>query len=339
MATFTFQDIFQFADDAMSKYVLDGAMAAADSLKDVSRTMLILYCLMWGWSMMRGLISEPVTDGAARLIRIGIITSLATSSALYASYISNFLYEWPTAFAGILQGGVIHDSAQLLDQMLDKGNLLGGQTWEKASALNLGNYLLAIVIFFLTWITTAISAVLIISSKLGLALLLAIGPVFILMFLFEATRKFFDLWLGSVVTAGLAIVLVTMATALVFKIMDATYDAVQLQTDINSGVASMKEISVLVIYGIIGTFFILGAPSLAQGIGGGVSSGSAAAGGWAYDKIKDATKRKPKKKDDNNDEKNKNKNNSNGSSGGSVKDSSSSKPAAIYRKITTRRNK
>lgn len=289
MATYTFQDVFQYADAAVSKYVTDGAAAVAGSIQSVTYTLLAIYVVLWGWSMIRGMISEPVTEGAGRIVKIAIITSLATSSALYSSHVSNFLYEWPTAFAGVFQGGIVQNSAQLLDQMLDKGNMLGGQAWEKANLANMGNYLLAGIIFLITWIVTAISAVIIISSKLGLALLLAIGPVFILMMLFDATRQFFDKWLGMVVTAGFTIVLVTMAAALMFKIMDAAYDAAQLQANANAGIASMKAITPLVIYGVIGVFFILGTPHLAAGIGGGISTASAAAGGWAYNKISGAT--------------------------------------------------
>lgn len=286
MAEYTFQDIFQYADSAVNTYVLDGAASAAASLQDVSHTLLIIYMLLWGWAMIRGVIQEPVTDGVGRIIKISIITGLATSSALYASYVSNFLYDWPTAFSGVLQGSGAQDSAQLLDQILDKGNSLGAQAWEKADLMNLGSYLISTIVYAVTWVITAISAVLIISSKLGLALILALGPAFILTMLFETTREFFNKWLGMAVTAGLTIVLVTMAAALIFKVMDASFDGAQVLANANAGIPTMKSITQIVIYGIIGIFFILGVPTLASGLGGGVSTASASAAGWAFGKAR-----------------------------------------------------
>ncbi len=289
MATLTFQDAFQYIDAAVSKYVTDGAAAAAGSIQDFAHTLLIIYVVLWGWSMMRGLIQEPVMDGVWRAVKIAAITGLATSSALYATYVSNFLYDWPTAFAGVMQGGVVQNSAQLLDQMLEKGLTLGGQAWEKASLANMGNYLLAGIIYAVTWIVTAITGVVIIMAKFGLALLLSVGPLFILGMLFEPTRQWFDKWLGSVVTAGLTIVMATMAAALMFKLLDAAFDAAQLQAAGNDGIASMKTITPLVIYGVISLFVILATPTMAATLGGAFAMSSASPLGWAYSKIRGAT--------------------------------------------------
>ena len=64
--TYTFQDIFQYVDTAVANYVTDGAASAAGALSGFGKTLLILYVVLWGWSMMRGLIQEPVMDGVWR---------------------------------------------------------------------------------------------------------------------------------------------------------------------------------------------------------------------------------------------------------------------------------
>lgn len=349
MADYTFQDIFQYADSAVNSYVVDGAASAAASLQNVSHSLLLIYMLLWGWSMMRGMIQEPVTDGVSRIIRIGIITSLATSSALYATYVSNFLYDWPTAFSGVLQGSGAQNSAELLDQILDKGNTLGAQAWEKADLMNLGSYLISTIIYGVTWVITAISAVIIISAKLGLALLLALGPPFILMMLFETTRELFNKWLGMAITAGLTIVLVTMAAALIFKVMDNSFDGAQVLANANAGIPTMKSITNIVIYGIIGIFFILGIPALASGLGGGVSTASAAAASWAFGKAKSGGKiawgeASGKNRSDRIAARRTKVNNArwarnNPSMATKAGRAAASAPAAVYRKITSRSNR
>lgn len=289
-----FQTLFQYVDAAVAKYVTDVASTAAGTLQGFGRQLLILYVILWGWSMMRGMIQEPVMDGVWRIVKIFTIFSLATNSALYASYISNFLFQWPTELASTLQGGAVTDSAQMLDQMLDKGNLLGGQAWEKASLANIGAYFLSITVYLTTWISAAITGLVIITAKYGLAITLAIGPLFILGLMFESTRRWFDAWLGTVITEGLAIVMSVMAATLIFKLMSATYDATQSDAAANSGIVTMSAISALVIYAIAGVFTIFKMPVLAGSIGGSLSTGSASPLGWAYDKIKGAASNTPR---------------------------------------------
>jgi len=177
----------------------------------------------------------------------------------------------------------------MLDQMLDKGTTLAGQAWEKASLANIGAYILAGVVYALTWATTGITGIIIIMAKLALAITLAIGPLFILGLMFEPTKRWFDSWLGAAFTEGIAIVMTVLAATISFKLMNAAYDVTIADAAGNSGIATMSAISGLVIYGIASVFVIKRMPALAGSIGGSLSSGSASPLGWAYDKIRGTT--------------------------------------------------
>ena len=343
MASEVFQTLFQYVEAAVTKYVTDVSASTAGAIQDFGHSLLILYVVLWGWSMMRGLVQEPVKDGVWRVVKIVGIFYLATSSSIYANYVSDFLYQWPTDFASTLQGSATSNSSQMLDQMIDKWNALAGQAWEKSNFANLGGYILAGIVFLATWVVTGITAIIIVTAKYGLAILLAIGPLFILACMFEPTKRWFDTWLGAVITEGLAVVMSVMAATLMFKLLDATYTATQLDANANSGIATMSAVSALVIYGIACIFTLIKMPALAGSIGGAVSSGSAVSLGWAYDKIRGAAKGTPRLA----------KTGYNagklaygglrstagrfgrGSEGGSVQGTRSSAPMAIYRKITS----
>lgn len=346
-ASQVFQNLFDYSDGVVTKYITDVAASTASSFHGFAQSLLLIYMALWGWSMIRGLIQEPVMDGAIRMIKISIIFALATSSALYAQYVSDFFYNWPTELASQLQGVPATTSAQMLDQMLDKGTTLAGSAWEKASIANLGAYILAAIVYVLTWVTTGISGVIIIMAKLTLAITLALGPLFILGLMFEPSKRWFDSWLGAAVTEGLAMVMTILAATMGFKLMNAAYDATMTDAAANSGIATMSAISGLVIYGMASLFVIQRMPSLAGSIGGSFSSGSENPVGWAYNKLKgaasgSATMGKATYKGGKAAYKGISRaagKFGKGSGGGSVKGSSSPKPAAIYRKITTRRNK
>lgn len=289
MAVTVLQDAFQFLDTATAQYVTDVAARAAGALVDFGTSLFVLYVMLWGWSMMRGMIQEPVTDGVWRIVKVASVFALATTPALYAAHVSDFLYEWPSAFAGVLQGGAAQNSAQLLDEMLDKGSTLGSQALEKGGIRNLNSTIVGLIIYAVTILVVAISTVVIVMAKYMLAILLAIGPVFILALMFEQTREGFQRWIGAVLTNGLTIVMTVLAATLMFKLLNGTYDAMQAAANGNNGVATMKHIVPLVIYGVICGFTIYSMPQLAGTVGGALGLANAAPLGWAYNKIKNAT--------------------------------------------------
>jgi type IV secretion system protein VirB6 len=56
-------------------------------------------------------------------------------------------------------------------------------------------------------ILTAYSAVFVVTAKLALAILLPIGPIFVLTITFDATRKFFDAWIGQILSFAFKVML------------------------------------------------------------------------------------------------------------------------------------
>lgn len=287
--THIFEDVFTYVDAVTTQYFTNGASAVAGALQSTAYNLLMIYVILWGWAMLRGMIQEPVTDGLARVLKATFIVAFATNSALYASDIANFLYDWPPAFAGVLSGQAATNTTQLIDHIAASGLDLASQAWQTASLANLGGYVISAILFVMTLAVTAIAATIIISAKFGLALLLAIGPVFILMMLFEPTKHWFGQWLNSVITAGFTIVLVSMAAVMIFKFYGAAFDGASANAAANGGVVSLTDIAPATVAGIIAVFFMLGIPHLAHGLGGGASAASAGAAGWAYDKIKGAT--------------------------------------------------
>jgi len=335
-----FQKMFDYSDGVVAKYVTDVAASTAGTIQGMAYTLLLIYMMLWGWSVMRGIIQEPVMDGGWRILKIAIIFHLATSSALYSQYVSDLLYNWPTEFASQLQGSPATTSAQMLDQMLDKGTTLAGEAWEKANIGNIGAYILAGVVYVLTWVTTGITGIIIIMAKLALAITLAIGPLFILFLLFDPTKRWFDSWLGAVFTEGIAILLTVMAATISFKLMNAAYDVTIADATANDGIATMSAISGLVIYGIASIFVIQRMPVLAGSIGGSLSSGSASPLGWAYDKIRGATPaalRAGKRVGQGGYRRLRDATGrfGRGSEGGGITGNKGSPPGAVYRKITS----
>lgn len=331
-----FEDSFIYLDSVIENYITDGSTAVAGALAHTAYTMLSLYVVLWGWSMMRGLVKEPVTDMMQRVLKLTIITALSTNAALYSSDVVGFLYNWPTALAGVVAGTAPAGTTALLDQTLGAGLDLFQKLWEAASWSNLGAYPMALLVIIVTAVVTALTACIIVSAKFGLALALAIGPAFILLTMFDATRRIFESWLSVVITSGIVITLVSMAANLLFKYYAASFAAAVAAADGGDGVVTMGSVIGPIIIGLMSAFFIKDIPHFASGFAGGVSMASSAAAGWAYDKARDALRPNRQQRGNNGQQRGSgsgfSRGQSNSVSGGSRR---AGAPSALYRKIVS----
>ena len=291
MATsYSLQDIMSNVDSATDKYLLDGVSAVVGALAPTAHIMLALYVVFWGLAMMTGKINEPVMDGAVRVVKVSVIVAFATSSALYASNVVGFLYAWPAALVGVMNGSEITSTTQIIDQILSQSTDLADMAWSTAGVTNPGAYLIGYSIYGMGVIVAGIAGFIIITSKLGLAVLLALGPIFIALLLFEATREFFNKWLGSVLTTGFSIVLISMFSLLIMKQLDGSFQAAKIAAAANQGIVAMATMLPATLTAIIAIPTMIGVPFLAASLGGGASAGTAGIAGFAYDKTKGATR-------------------------------------------------
>ena len=330
-----FEDSFTYLDSVIETYITDGAASVAGAMEHTAYVMLTVYIILWGWMMMRGMVQEPVTDMMHRVLKLTVITALSTNATLYSSDVVSFLYNWPTAMAGVVAGTAPTGTTELLDQTLGTGLDLFQKLWEAANLSNLGAYAMALLVIIVTAIVTSLTACIIISAKFGLTLALAIGPVFILLTMFDATRKYFEGWLSVVITSGMVITLVSMAANLLFKYYAAAFAAAVAAANGGDGVVTMGSVIGPTIAGLMSAFFIKDIPHFASGFAGGVSTASSAAAGWAYDKARNTFRPNRQQQRGNSGQQTGSgfsRGQSNSVSSGSRRDSA---PSALYRKIVS----
>lgn len=101
-----FNRIFSELDTALGVYVSDVVAGVIGSLGSVTAQLLVLYFIIHGFMMMRGMIEEPVTDFAWRVARLSIITGIALNVGYYNSAVVDFIWRFPEALAAlVVQGG------------------------------------------------------------------------------------------------------------------------------------------------------------------------------------------------------------------------------------------
>lgn len=176
----------------------DGALLVALQI------LLTLYVAFFAFSLIMGRSRLGLSALTPKMITLGLVLTFATSWAAYQTYVWNLAVGAPNEIAGILMGttGSATDIfAQKIDvvfaaliQTSGDGAMEGaastfsppGLLWFGATLLLLG--------------TVGVLA----TCKIALAILLALGPIFVVMALFPATRGLFTGWLKGVVMLAFA---------------------------------------------------------------------------------------------------------------------------------------
>lgn len=274
----------------LNTYVLDVATNIISAITPVATALITIYIMLWGIAMMMGKISEPIMDGVARLVRISIITSVALNIGYYNSFLADMLWNSPEALASyVTSGNAGSGTTQFLDQLMGQFYALGQVYAEKANAASgltgipdLGLMFVAVCLWTAGALATGYGAALLGLSKISLAVVLGVGPMYVLFTLFEPTKRFFDSWIGQV----LNFVFIAMFTAAVIKLILAIAQAymTDLGTSNLSANPAMDQALPAIIFALMGAIVLIQVPAKAAALAGGVAIGTLGAVGFAYGK-------------------------------------------------------
>lgn len=163
--------------------------------------LLTIYVALFAFALITGRGRIGINSMTSRMVTIGLVLTFATSWIAYQSVVWNLATGAPNELAGILTGipgnatDVFAAKIDVVFQALIQAS--NGQTADSAFSppglLWLGGTLLLLG-------TVGILA----TSRIALAVLLALGPVFVVLALFRGTRGLFTGWLKGVVLLALA---------------------------------------------------------------------------------------------------------------------------------------
>jgi type IV secretion system protein VirB6 len=176
--------------------------------------LLTIFVAFLGYGLITGRLRIGLSALAPRLITLGVVLTLATSWIAFQSVFWNLTVGGPDEIAGALMGTNGSASTIFADKLdvvmyslmeVSGGGAMGettsifsppGLLWAGGTMLLLG--------------TVGILA----TCKIALAVLLALGPIFIVMALFKGTRGLFTGWLKAVVLMALAPLFAVLAGSL-----------------------------------------------------------------------------------------------------------------------------
>lgn len=163
--------------------------------------LLTMYIVFFGISLLLGRSNLSIRAVIPKMMTIGLVLTFATSFAAFQTVFYNFVVGGPNYLAGVItdsEGSATATFAAKLDVVfLAVQEASNGQTDINAFSPPGMMWLGAMLLLLGT-------VGLLVTARIGLALLLAVGPIFVVLALFNGTRGLFVGWLKGLVMLALA---------------------------------------------------------------------------------------------------------------------------------------
>jgi type IV secretion system protein VirB6 len=277
-----FAEFDAWLTDILSRYIADNTAAIARILTPAIVTLGVFYIIVWGYLQLLGKIEEPFVEGAKRLLTLALILGLSLQLWLYNEAIVDTFFNAPTALAaGMLAArdpmASPFEPVAVVDEIFFDGDDAASLLMQKGEIFgrDIIFYFAAFAIYLTIGLTAVYTMFLLAISRIALAVLLALGPMFMALLFFESTKRFFEAWLAQLSNYAFLTVLTVLVAALMLQVVSTAAEAA-VATGGSIDVASAIQVCVATTL----TFLIMRqVPALAQGLASGIAlSGFGAVG-------------------------------------------------------------
>ncbi len=252
------------ADMAIAKAAISAYSAQVVSwIATPLKSLMVLYVMVWGFAMMRGVVERPAADSFWRVLKMILVVTIAMEVGINVKDITDFVWEIPNELVGAFTPVLTWFSAFLpgwstatgdfimtmivgiMSYVADFGQAMAtpdAGAFQDAVALGLG----ALGTGF-----AGLAFAIIMVCKMSLAILLGLSPFFIVAILFERTKPIFDSWISAIITFMLTLLLLYLTCFLLFPILLKTIAGYYMLSLAQGGMLENKQgIQLMVLLGI-----------------------------------------------------------------------------------------
>jgi type IV secretion system protein VirB6 len=219
-----FATFWSWLQGQLNTYIGTNAALLATTLEPAIVTLATLYVMVWGYLQLSGHIEEPLGAGLRRLVLLAVVLGAALHLWLYNAVLVDTFYRAPAELAGAVVGAP--DPVATIDTIWSQGGAVAAYLWNNGGVFSgdFGFYVAGAIVWVLMGLLCVYCMFLIALASIALAVLLALGPLFLALLLFDATRRFFEAWLAQLANYALITVLTVLVAALLLQIV-ASYAA------------------------------------------------------------------------------------------------------------------
>ncbi len=272
-----FQWIGESVDAALSAFVNTTAGTTASSIVATAVGLTTFYYVLLGYQMIAGRVAQPASQFFISVTKFLLISAFALNAENYLSWVVGSLRGLESGLAAAWSGSEVAPSSvyTVVDNALGKGWGIAGDLWEQAAnrswdeiGMSMGEYFNSVLIAVATLIVALPAGAMIVVAKAALTLLFGIGPFFIMALMYPVTAKWFDSWLGQVLTNIFSIALLAACLSFAVKIFEVFVTTVDLNSEQNPLFTSLQIVTLAIVL----MYLLRRANDIGAALAGGVSS-------------------------------------------------------------------
>lgn len=184
------------------------------------------YIVIMGFGVLRGVIAMPVNTFIESILKFGLILTLVSNWDFFSTYVVDVITNTPDAMAGVISGNAGAGESATAQIGLIYNKAIAAVTYIKSQKGWVLPTIMGLVIFIPATLMMVFAIFLIVLSKIAIAVLVGISPIFIVFLLFGVTRQMFEAWLRQVINYALIIVFTVAVLGLTNRITDSIVDPI-----------------------------------------------------------------------------------------------------------------
>jgi len=273
----------------LATYIGENTARVAGVLEPAIVTLAIFYIMVWGYLQLMGKTDEPFIVGVKRIVMLAVILGAALHFWLYNTVIVDTFFNAPGAFAAELIGA--YDSVAIVDGIIFAGDDTASLLIQKGGVFDgdFSYYLAGFAVYLIVDLTAIYTIFLLALSRVALSVLLALGPLFLTLLMFETTKRFFESWIAQMANYAFISILTVLFAALMLTLLST---AATQAASAGGGIEIAHAVRVCMAAGL--TFLVMSqVMSMASGLASGLALSSfglvSAALAWGFGGAKRST--------------------------------------------------
>jgi len=262
-----FAEFNAWLNTILTTYVSSNTASIAAALEPALVTLATVYVMIWGYLQLTGKIEEPVMTGVRRIMVLAIVLGGALQLWLYNALIVDTFFNAPTELAAHVVGAF--DPVNIVDQIIFAGDDTARLLLQKGGIFHgyVSYEIAGFAVYVIVDLTAIYTIFLLALSRVALSVLLALGPLFIALLLFESTKRFFEAWIAQLANYAFISILTVLMAALMLTLIST---AAQQAASSGGGIQIAQAVRVCMAAGL--TFLVMRqVMPMAAGLASGLS--------------------------------------------------------------------
>ncbi len=258
-------EILQKVDQITLGYTAHAYQSIVGAHHTEIHLMLVAYFAVFGLAVLQGMVALSMKEIIRHVLKALIIFQLATNWGSFTTFFYNGFTSGPEKITQALIGG--SKPTEQLEEVFTTGVEAARQINQKAGTLDIAQMFLALLVLLGTVLMTGVALFLLILSKMGLAILLSLAPIFMALALWKGTQGLFQGWINYLINYAMIPIITFALLALTLQLMKEPVSSIQ-QSGEN---LTMATIIPYLLMGAISTMLFSQVLRIAAALGGGVA--------------------------------------------------------------------